>query len=241
MPQATTSKNERSISLHGVIVVVGCDGSGKSTLANDLLIKLSERRPTVLRYMGLVSGEMGDKIKNLPLIGVRLERYLAAKAIRAQDMEKKVPGISTAIIMHLLSIWRCGHMLLLRRRSNSGKLVIVDRYPQAEIPGFHYDGPGITTEHRDNWFLRFLVKREQKLYNWMARYKPALIIRLNIDPEIAHARKPDHAIDELRKKALTMPRLNFNGARIYDIDASIPYPQVLESAMQAIDEVMGKG
>ena len=240
MPQATISKHEQPISLHGVIVVVGCDGSGKSTLAGDLLIKLNERRPTVSRYMGLVSGEMGDKIKNLPLIGVSLERYLAAKAIRAQDMKQKVPGTATAIIMHLLSIWRCGHMLLLRRQSNSGKLVIVDRYPQAEIPGFHYDGPGITTEHRDNWFLRFLVNREQKLYNWMAKYKPALIIRLNIDPEIAHARKPDHAIDELRHKSLIMPRLNFNGARIYDIDASMPYPQVLESAMQAIDKVIGK-
>ena len=241
MSQATTFKDEQSILLHGVIAVIGCDGSGKSTLAVDLLIKLSERGPTVSRYMGLVSGETGDKIKNLPLIGLRLERYLAAKAIRAQDMKKKVPSTGTAIIMHLLSIWRSGHMLLLKRLSDSGKLVIVDRYPQAEIPGFHYDGPGITTEHSDNWFLRFLVKREQKLYNWMAKYKPALIIRLNIDPKIAHARKPDHDIDELRNKSLTMPRLNYNGARIYDIDASIPYPQVLESAMQVIDEVMGKG
>lgn len=241
MSQTTPSKHEQSIPLHGVIAVVGCDGSGKSTLTGNLLTELNKRRPTVLRYMGLVSGETGDKIKNLPLIGPRLEHYLAAKATRAQDMEKKVPGTATAIIMHLLSIWRCGHMLWLRRLSNSGKLVLVDRYPQAEIPGFHYDGPGITTEHSDNRFLRFLVKREQKLYNWMAKYKPALIIRLTIDPEIAHARKPDHDIDEIRHKALTMPRLNYNGSRIYDIDASMPYPQVFESAMRAIYEVMGKG
>jgi thymidylate kinase len=239
MSHSTTSTDKQSILLHGVIAVVGCDGTGKSTLTGDLLIKLSERRPTVLRYMGLVSGEVGDKIKDLPIIGTRLESYLASKAERAQDMERKVPGPSTAIIMHLLSIWRTAHMFLLRRQAHRGKLIIVDRYPQAEIPGFHYDGPGITTEHSNNWLLRFLVKREQKLYNWMAKHKPALIIRLNVDPEIAHARKPDHDINELRSKSLIMPRLNYNGARIHDIDASVPYLQVLESAMQAIDDVIG--
>ena len=239
MPQATSTQ-QPSILLPGVIAVVGCDGTGKSTLTADLLIKLKERRPTVLRYMGLVSGEVGDKIKDLPLIGKQLEGYLSSKAERAQDMEQKVPSTRTAIIMHLLSIWRSAHMLMLRRQARRGKLVIVDRYPQAEIPGFHYDGPGITIEHSENWLLRFLVKREQKLYNWMAKHKPELIIRLDVDPEIAHARKPDHDINELRNKSLIMPRLKYNGAHIHDIDASVPYAQVLESAMHAIDEIIEK-
>src|SRR3546814_1066766 len=94
----------------------------------------------------LISGEMGDKIKQLPFIGIRLERYLAAKARRAQDMEKKLPGTFTAIVMYLLSLWRVAQLRRLMRLSQDGVLVIADRYPQAEIPGFNYDGPGLTAQ-----------------------------------------------------------------------------------------------
>ena len=69
----------------------------------------------------------------------------------------------------------------------------------------------------------------------MALHRPALLIRLNIDAEAAHARKPDHDINELRDKIAVMTRLDFNGARVCDIDTSVPYPEVLEAALQAID------
>ena len=75
--------------LTGVIAVVGCDGTGKSTITADLLAYLQSKGQAERRYLGLISGEMGDKIKYLPFVGVRLERYLAAKAERAQDMKKK--------------------------------------------------------------------------------------------------------------------------------------------------------
>jgi len=238
MVETTHPSSEQSIVLNGVIAVVGCDGTGKSTLTKDLLIQLNKKRPTVWRYLGLVSGEVGDKIKNLPIIGLQLEKYLAAKATRAQDMKKKVPGTGTAIIMHLLTIWRMAHLHKVKRLSRKGILVIADRYPQAEIAGFHYDGPGITAVPTDNWVLRTIAVREQKFYNSMAKLKPELIIRLNVDAEIAHARKPDHDIDELRDKSAIMPRLNYNSAHIHDIDASITYPEVLKSALKAINDVI---
>lgn len=239
MVESTKHTNDPSTLLKGVIAVVGCDGTGKTTLTADLRIKLGEKRPTVWRYLGLISGESGKKIGNVPLIGVRLEKYLTAKAMRAQDMKKKVPGIVTAMTMHLLSMWRMAHLFLVRNLSRKGILVIADRYPQAEVPGFHYDGPGITAEPSDNWLLHILAAREQKLYNSMAKLKPALIIRLNLDPETAHARKPDHDINELRDKSSILPRLNYNGSNIHDIDASMSYAQVLEEALQAINHVIG--
>ena len=234
MVNIITDSSKNTTILTGVIAIVGCDGTGKSTLTADLLNKLNNEKPTVKRYLGLVSGEVGDKIKNLPLIGVRLERYLAAKAFRAQDMRKKIPGTGTALIMHFLSLWRAVHLLLLRRLSRKGIQVIVDRYPQAEISGFRYDGPGITASNTDNWLLRKLAVREQALYNWMATYKPAIVLRLNIDAETAYARKPDHDINELRDKISIMPRLNYNGASIVDIDTTVPYQQVLTTALLAI-------
>ncbi len=224
--------------LAGVVAVVGCDGTGKSTLTADLLASLRGRGPAERRYLGLVSGEMGEKIKHLPVIGVRLERYLAAKAQRAQDMKLKLPGTGTALIMHLLSLWRAAQLRRVMRLSRRGVRVIADRYPQAEIPGFHYDGPGLTADQTNNWLVRKLVTREQKLYRWMAEQKPALVIRLNIDADTAHARKPDHSLAELRDKISVMPRLRFNGAQVLDLDASAPYPQVLSAALQAVNSAI---
>ena len=226
--------NEQPVSLAGVVAVVGCDGTGKSTLVADLVRQLGKERPTVRRYMGLVSGETGDKIKELPMIGVWLESYLAAKVRRAQDMKEKVPGLFAAIVMYLFSVWRVYQLGRLQRLSERGVLIIADRYPQREVPGFHYDGPGISAERTTNRLIKWLAVREQRLYDRMALIRPSLVIRLNIDALTAHGRKPDHPLEELQDKIEIMPRLRFNGARLCEIDARMAYPDVLESALRAI-------
>lgn len=234
MLETTQLGSELTIPLAGVFAVVGCDGTGKSTLTHDLQAKLLDKGPSKRRYLGLVSGEIGDKIKDLPFIGVRLEKNLHNKANRALDMEKKLPGTGTALIMYVLSLWRAWLMLRVIRLSKRGVQVITDRYPQVEISGFHYDGPGLDVNRSDNWLVRKLALREHRLYEWMAEHKPALVIRLNIDADCAHSRKPDHDIAELRDKISMMNRLSFNGARVCEIDATIPYPEVLAAALQAI-------
>lgn len=64
----------------GLVAVVGCDGTGKSTLTADLAKSMKKYCRTERRYLGLISGEDGDKIKRLPFIGIWLERRLAAKS-----------------------------------------------------------------------------------------------------------------------------------------------------------------
>ncbi len=221
--------------LAGVIAVVGCDGTGKTRLTADLIASLRRKRPTERRYMGLVSGESGDKIKRLPVIGIRLERHLATKVRRAQDMKKKVPGTFTAIVMYLFSLWRVLQLRRLIRLARSGVLVIAERYPQVEAPGFHYDGPGLTIDRTNNWLIQKIATREHKLYEWMAAQRPSLVIRLNIDAETAFERKSDHPLSELRDKIAIMPHINYNGANVCEIDARMPYPEVLDAALQAID------
>jgi thymidylate kinase len=235
---ATALDDGTSPPVAGLVAVVGCDGSGKTRLAHDLVAHLAERRATERRYLGLISGETGDKIKRLPLIGTVLESYLARKVRRAQDMKRKLPGLPTAIVMYLFSLWRAWHLRRLIRRAQSGVLVIAERYPQAEIPGFHYDGPGLAVERSRSALVRKLAAREQKIYDWMASQKPAMVIRLTIDADTAFARKPDHPLPELRDKVETMMRINYNGARIVEVDSRLPYPQVLNSAVQVIEAVM---
>ena len=239
MPQFSTRTGEPNMPLSGVFAVIGCDGTGKSRLTADLLTRLSSQGPAKRCYLGLVSGEMGDKIKGLPFIGVWLEDDLHTKANRALDMEKKLPGTGTALIMYLLSMWRAALLLRVMWLSRRGVQVIADRYPQVEIPGFHYDGPGLTVDRTGNWLVRKLAEREQAMYEWMAAHKPALVIRLNIDAATAHARKPDHTMAELSDKIAVMPKLKFNGAQVCDIDSTIPYAQVLEAALQAINNAKG--
>ena len=220
--------------LPGVIAAVGCDGAGKTRLVKDLVATLGQGRPTERRYMGLISGEAGDRVKQLPLIGVALERYLATKVRRAQDMKKKVPGPFTATVMYLFSLWRVRQLRRLKRRAQSGVLIIAERYPQAEISGFHYDGPGIAVERSNNRLVRRLARREQRIYERMAEQNPEMIIRLVIDAETAYSRKSDHPLAELRDKTRNMPRINYNGARIFEIDARLPYESVLAIALNAI-------
>ncbi len=218
----------------GLIAVVGCDGTGKSTLTIDLVEKLRRMGLAERRYLGLVSGETGDKIKRLPLVGPALERRLAAKAEQAQDMRNKSPGFWAALIMYGFSLWRAAHLRRARRLAQRGVLVITDRYPQAEVAGFHYDGPGLGVGRSKHRLVRKLAEREQRLYQRMATCRPALIIRLDIDVDTAYARKPDHNLTELRDKIAVMARLRFNGGSILDLDARAPYAQVLEEALHAI-------
>lgn len=219
--------------LASVIAVIGCDGSGKSTLTADLVAHLRAQRPVKLLYLGQSSGRIGEAIQRLPLIGAPFGRYLARKAERTHSRKDTPPGLAAIVVIYLLSLWRAHkfrRMLALDRR---GTLVIADRYPQAEVPGFHFDGPGLGAVITEGWLARKLAARELRLYQWMAGHAPALVIRLNIDAETAHARKPDHKLERLRAKVAVLPTLRFNGARILDLDGRDPYAQVLAAALRA--------
>lgn len=83
-----------------------------------------------------------------------------------------------------------------------------------------------------------LAARERRLYQQMAVYRPELIIRLDIDVDTAFSRKPDHSYEELKDKISAMVRLQYNGARIIELDARAPYDEVLSNALNAISAVV---
>ncbi len=63
MQEFTTATFKQGSTLQGVYAIIGCDGTGKSTLTRDLLTHLRQTGPAQRRYLGLVSGEMANKIK----------------------------------------------------------------------------------------------------------------------------------------------------------------------------------
>lgn len=235
--QASPSSAVTPIIIPNMVAIVGCDGSGKSTITADLIKAMQKIRPTERRYLGLVSGEDGDKIKKLPIIGVWLERRLAKKSEKTQSMRSEAPPLWAAFIMYALSCWRSSNFHKARALAESGVLVIADRYPQAEISGFHYDGPGLGVERVKGWLLKEMAKREVVIYEKLANYQPQLIIRLDIDVETAFARKPDHSYQELSDKIGVMRQLNYNGANIVDLDSRKPYEEVLASVVAAVKAI----
>lgn len=235
--KSNTASDDSSTVITGLIAVVGSDGTGKSTLTADLVKNLQKYRATERRYLGLISGEDGDKIKRLPVIGVWLERRLAAKSDKTQRMSNKPPALWAALIMYGFSVWRAANLRKVQLLAESGVLVISDRFPQAEISGFYYDGPGIGVERAKGWLMTRLAAREKRLYQSMALCRPELIIRLDIDVDTAFSRKPDHSYEELKDKISAMVRLQYNGSRIIELDAKAPYDEVLEKALNAISSV----
>ena len=222
-----------------VVAVVGCDGSGKSTLTADLLARLRDKGEVEWLYLGQSSGNIADWIRGLPLVGAPFGRYLVRKAERAHSKKDAAPDTLTILVIYLLSRWRAHKFRRMLARCRRGVIVITDRYPQAEVPGFYFDGTGLGAVQTESWLARKLAARELRLYQWMASHIPALVIRLNIDAETAHARKPDHKLSMLRDKTAVIPTLQFNGAPILDLDGRHPYAQVLDTALHAINEAIG--
>lgn len=89
--QTSSCSSATPIVVPRMVAIVGCDGSGKSTITADLIKAMQKIRPTERRYLGLISGEDGDKIKKLPIIGVWLERRLAKKSEKTQSMRSEAP------------------------------------------------------------------------------------------------------------------------------------------------------
>jgi len=219
--------------LSRVIAVTGCDGAGKSTLSEDLATRLHTIEPVQWLYLGQSSGNIARWIRNLPVIGPPLGRYLVNKARNSHSKQTAAPGTATMLAIYLLSQWRAHKFRRMLRLNRRGVVVITDRYPQAEVSGFHFDGAGLGAVKLESWLARRLAAREQWLYQWMASHIPVLVIRLNIDAETAHLRKPDHRMSMLRDKVTVIPNLQFNGARILDLDGRDPYQQVLDTAVSA--------
>ena len=221
-----------------VIAIAGCDGSGKSTLTQSLFNRLSAELPVEMIYLGQSSGRIGEWICSLPLIGRTFGHYLLKKADTVNEHPTRPPGAVTALVIYLLSCWRCWKFRKMLNKSQAGRLMITDRYPQVEVAGFRFDGPQLAKTTGGSWWVQYLRKHEQRLYAWMASYPPMLLIRLDIDAETAHARKPDHKLSALREKVAVIPGLTFNGAKILDLDGRVPADKIIDESLHAIRAVL---
>ena len=150
---------------------------------------------------------------------------------------KKLPGPVPALVIMsfvLRRLLRFRRMLACHRR---GLIVLADRYPQIQIPGA-YDGTVFPANVTGSRFVLWLAGLERSSFSWMANHKPDLVIKLNVDLDVACARKPDHRREALAKKIAITPQLTFDGSQLVDIDANKPLDEVLIDAEKAITSFM---
>lgn len=223
-----------------LIAIVGCDGSGKSTLARDICEELGRTRRAAVGYLGLGSGTLGLRIRELPLVGPAIETRLAGKAKRTRTAGDRIPGLATALVVYGFSLVRRRRFARVMAMRRAGVTVVTDRYPQVDVPGF-YDGPLLSAAASGSAAVARLAARERAMYAAMAAERPTLVLRLHVDLATAHARKPDHDPDLLQLKIAATPRLTFCGAPIADIDARRPYAEVREQAFSAVRLALGEG
>lgn len=216
-----------------LIAFVGSDGSGKTTLTSRLSVELAQDRPTTYVYLGLGSGDLGRRIGQLPVIGHMLEKKLSKKAKTTRTHGEKIPGSLTALVVYVFSLKRYFNHLKMQNALRAGLTVVTDRYPQAEIAGT-CDGPGLSAAQPGNFFVAWLRKSEASLYQRMAEHHPDLIIHLDVSPQVAHQRKPDHDLELLQTKSEIMKQLRFGGARMVSIDASAPFQTVWTQVVHEI-------
>ena len=75
--------------------------------------------------------------------------------------------------------------------------------------------------------IRWLRVYEINTCRQLTKLHPDLIVKLNVPYDIAIKRKPDHSPDMLANKVEVIGKLQFGGASIVEVDASLPLDDVI--------------
>jgi len=225
-----------------IVAIVGIDGSGKSTLVAELTRWLAWKMEVHSLYLGHGAGQgswLTECLKRLLRFGIRQRVHAptppAAEPSASPNHAKgTLKQVIRAILQVLLALSiahdRLRRIRLAEHLRQRGAVVITDRWIQNRP--HRMDCPMLPAlMERWAWLKRFgkwLVWYEQRLYDRMVRCVPDLVIRLNIAPEKAVARKEDLNLATAEFKVGILHALEFAGdPPLIDIDAEQPFEKVL--------------
>jgi len=233
------------------VVLLGADGSGKSTLARGLLRELAGKLDTERVYLG--AGDGKSSLLRRPLIWARdalVRAGLLRHERRAQEGSPARPAraragasprrrlpvrLARAVWALVLAREKGAKLRRSWRKRHAGAIVIADRYPQVQLPGFN-DGPLLHAWRRSGSGLRrWLGELEGRCYERAARQSPDLVIRLAIDVETAVARDPNLDPEFSRRRIEAVRSFRFPPAtRVVELGAREPAEVVRRRALEAI-------
>jgi hypothetical protein len=223
-----------------VVAVVGVDGSGKSTIVATIREWLGQEMDVIPIYFGTGAGRPSLVLWPLKLMVPLITPLFKTKPKGSSHgkISDRPPG---RLYSTLLAIWATASAIEKRiklaathRGARRGLLVVTDRYPQNEIPGFN-EGPlmprlsGVPL-----WLRRF----EAEAYSRAQRLPPDIVIKLIVPPEVCARREPDMDPTVIMRRIAAIPQLAFSGARVVSIDAQQPLNEVIRAVKKEVWRIL---
>lgn len=242
-----TKPGRRVIPGGGILVAfMGADGSGKSTVVEAVSDRLARKVDVLRLYMG--SGDGPVSLLRSPLKplarAVRRTRKPGSRgeggdASGGRPFRRDSAPIFAGRVLWSLSLAREKRQRLEKawRARNRGLIVVTDRYPQAQVPGFN-DGPLLRARvENPGRIVRRAAALEERAYLLAERQPPDLVIRLRITPEVAVRRKPDMTEAEIIRRDDAIGSMTWGtDTRVVDVDAGQPLDDVVREVLLAIWE-----
>lgn len=238
------TKSTRTLPHGGLtIALLGADGAGKSTLTTALANWLSPEIAVVTTYGGSGKGS-ATLLRGLlqAVSGVRrrlLRSNPAALPTPLVPPSGKRPSLARLVWILALARERRFRAREARRARGLGMVVVSDRLPQSQFPGWN-DGPRLVPWlHTGSWLVRAVARREHAVFELAELTPPDLVLKLHISPEVASRRKPETPLQQLRTGIDMVRQIEFPGTtRVVSLDAEQPFPAVLLAAQRAIWEAI---
>ena len=232
-----------------IVAVLGADGSGKSTIISEIAHSLSQKLDVLPLYLG--SGDGKASTLRQPLIWMakvakagRSDKSSTFSDSNTRDCQKSTQKKSLASRLNKL-LWaitltyeKQNKLKQAHSAKERGMIVICDRYPQSQILGFN-DGPLLTNgKDKTPKLFQTLQQWEFESYQNMAETMPPdIVIKLNITPEVAKARKSDTPSEMVDKKIAAVRALEFpHQTTVITVDAEQPLERVLATTKRAVWE-----
>ncbi|MFN8454768.1 MAG: hypothetical protein U0401_08890 [Anaerolineae bacterium] len=225
-----------------MIAIVGGDGAGKSTAVDALHAWLVKYFETTRIHMGRPTWSWTTNItRGILKLGNLLGLYPVDSSFRETLHQTSLvsPGYPWLLRELCKARDRYWTYIRARRLAARGGLVILDRFPVAQIELM--DGPQaerfidqlmagpqarqFMSPQRANPLARFLIKREESYYQQTVL--PELLIALRVDPEIAVQRKTDEDAAYVRERSTEIWNLDWSHTNAHLIDASKSKTEVL--------------
>ena len=207
-----------------VISIVGLDGSGKSTLVREVRRWLGAEVDVTPCYFGTGDGEPSLFFRPFKAISRLVARLVRTRPRGASHgvVSDRPPALGYSV---LFAVWGIAaaiekrqKILATQRGRGRGLVVVTDRYPQNEIPGFN-DGPLL---HRLLRCPAGLKRFEASVYEMAQRAPPDLVIKLQVGRETVVQREPQMVKSIIDQRIAWLNELTFSSTQVVSIDATRP-------------------
>ncbi|MCP4408669.1 MAG: hypothetical protein GY807_13060 [Gammaproteobacteria bacterium] len=203
------------------VAIVGGDGSGKSTLAREVRKRLSQHMQVEHIYLGGSPDSRGAartvlRFTLFPLVTV-LWRILS---VGSHDLAHRVQRFYYSLEERLIVAEKIPRYRRGQGLRAGGGIVLYERFPL--FPGYGDRGDDLGMEKLENY-----LEQKYRLFE-----TPDLMVCLDVQPETAAARKPDHPETMVRDKATVFSA--------YFSSRSVQPDTLLLNAEESVDKLSGK-